>query len=119
MILESGAKVLVVHRRLFENDVSRFFVGTVDAYEAGMARVTGFTFTKDPFIGGHQRKPEPRTKIMSLSSGTLIVYQLPNSIDISKLRYEHDRDGRVFLLDDANFKMDLTETTFMRRPVAL
>ena len=38
MLLEPGDKILVAHRRLFERDVVRFFLGSVDAYERSRRR---------------------------------------------------------------------------------
>ena len=37
MILETGAKVLIAHRRLFEGDHGRYFTGVVEGYEGGLA----------------------------------------------------------------------------------
>ena len=74
MLLQPDDKLLVVHRRLFERDGSRFFVGRVDGYESGIVRLTGFTFVRDPIGGAVSRKSDPRTKLFSLSSGTLLVY---------------------------------------------
>ena len=51
MPLTPGDKVLIVHRRLFEKDTDRFFLGTIEAFEAGLARVTGFTFARNLMTG--------------------------------------------------------------------
>src|SRR5262245_37189952 len=99
MILKKSDKVLIVHRRLFENDYSRFFLGTVDAYETGVARVTGFTSLYIPFEGSFFVKDEQRTKIFSISSGTLIVYLLPKTIDLKTARVESTREGSLTLVD--------------------
>ena len=48
-MLERGNKRLIVHRRLFEKDTPRFFIGEVEAYESGILKVKGFTFVKDVF----------------------------------------------------------------------
>ena len=47
MILNPGDKILVVHRPLFEADTARYFLGLVDAYEAGIAKVVGTSWVKD------------------------------------------------------------------------
>jgi hypothetical protein len=47
MLLSNGAKFLVTHRRLFAEDNPRFFVGTVDMYADGIAKLSGFTWTRD------------------------------------------------------------------------
>ena len=79
-MLEQGDKILIVHRRLFEKDTPRFFVGEVQAYEDGLAKVKGYTFVKDLFSGSMKKKPDLRTKVMSIVSGTFIVYQLPVTV---------------------------------------
>jgi len=109
MILEPGSKTLIVHRRLFESDSPRYFVGTVDAYEHGVARVTGHTWLVDQLGGSFFRKPDSRTKIISLSAGTMIVYQLPASADLPHIKFEKYA-GRIVLTDGKELKMDLCET---------
>ena len=47
MILQKGEKVHVIHRRHYEKDLHRHFIGVVDAYEQGVARVTGHVYTVD------------------------------------------------------------------------
>ena len=41
MMLEQGEELLIVHRRLFEKNTGRFFIGDVQAYEHGMEKVKG------------------------------------------------------------------------------
>ena len=77
MLLNEGDKILVAHRRLFARDEARFFLGRVDAYEAGVVKVTGHSYVRDMFAGKMLEKAELRTKLLSLSSGTLMVYLLP------------------------------------------
>lgn len=109
MILENGCQILVVHRRLFEQDRARFFVGKVDAYENGMARATGHTWIQDTFHGKMQKKEGERTKILSLSSGTLIVYVLPTSFSPNLIRIDYDADGKIIISDGASLHLDLSE----------
>jgi len=49
MILQEGDKIMVVHRRLFENDKARYFIGIVDGYENGIIKVSGHTWIKEQF----------------------------------------------------------------------
>ena len=108
MILEPGSIVLLSHRRLFESDHSRYFLGTVDGYEDGVASVTGYTWIRDAYLGHYVRKDDVRTKIVSLSSGTVIVYRLPDSVRVPAARIE-SQDTSTVLTDYAGFTMDLTE----------
>ena len=43
-ILSPGDKIHVMHRRRFEKDVRRHFVGEVKGYEQGVARASGYVF---------------------------------------------------------------------------
>src|SRR4051812_24437450 len=47
MILNTGEKLHVIQRRKFEREAHRHFIGVVEAYEAGVARVTGHVYTVD------------------------------------------------------------------------
>jgi hypothetical protein len=108
MILSAGMKVLVVHRRLFETDHERFFVGVVDGYAEGLARVTGRTWLCDSYSGEPVCKEDERTKIVSLSSGALIVYQLPSAVELGALRLSREGE-RTLLSDGARLRMDMSE----------
>ncbi len=48
MILQKGEKIHIIHRRHLEKEPQRHFVGIVDDYENGIARVTGHIFAVDP-----------------------------------------------------------------------
>ena len=109
MMLNSGDKVFVVHRRLFDKDQSRFFLGTVLGYENGIAKVEGRTLIKDSFSGDFLEKPDARTKIISISSGTLIVYQLPQDTEIESIKFEVDPKGSIMMTDGSSFNMDISE----------
>ncbi|MCY2959974.1 MAG: hypothetical protein NTY35_07385 [Planctomycetota bacterium] len=108
MILESGNKVLIAHRRLFDTDQPRFFTGLVEAYEDGVARVEGHSWSRDSFHGTFARKGDLRTKIVSLSSGTVIVYKLPSSVDLGSLEIRVQGTD-LLATDKSGFRMDLTE----------
>ena len=109
MILEPGMKVMIAHRRLFEGDQPRIFVGTIEGYEDGLARVTGYTWTRDGMRGGYVRKNDPRTKIVAIASGTVIVYQLDSGVDVE--RFTISTEGTdVIAKDGLGFRMDLTES---------
>ncbi len=115
MILEVGMKVLAVHRRLFEGDHERFFVGVVDGFENGIARVTGYSWMRDPYQLTFVRKEDVRTKIISLTSGTVLLYQLASTVDLEALTLQCDPSGATLTLTDGrDFSMDLSERTPMR-----
>ncbi len=108
MILQSGDKVLIAHRRLFQNDEPRFFVGEVLAYEDGVMKIDGYSYVKDMSGGMVVRKDEPRTKIVSISSDAFLIYQLPADTRLESVKFENE-EGVQFLTDGHNLKMNLAE----------
>ena len=110
MLLKEGDKLIVAHRRLFEKDEVRFFVGQVDAYQEGVVKVTGCSYVRDIMRGRMIEKAEKRTKVLSLSSGTLLVYQIPQTVVLDELKFM-DEEGRLSLTDGKEFNMNLSEHT--------
>ncbi len=108
MLLKQGDKIFVAHRRLFEKDDLRFFTGEVDEYEAGLVKVTGHSYFRDVIAGRVVEKAEQRTKIFSLSSGTLLVYQLPDSVSPDALKFV-TVSNRLALTDGKGFTMNVAE----------
>jgi hypothetical protein len=109
MVLRTGDKVLIAHRRLFADDQPRFFVGIVESYEQGVARVKGYSWSIDKVRGNMIMKEDSRTKIIAIASGTLIVYQLPEEIDLAKIEIQHDHSNATTLRAGGDFEMDLTD----------
>ena len=100
MILKKGDNIFVAHRR--------FFVGQVDDYEVGVVKATGHSFVRDEMSGLMIEKPDARTRILALSSGTLMVYQLPDTVDTENLRFVMI-DGSVAVTDRKGFTMNVSE----------
>ena len=110
MLLKKGDKILIAHRRLFEHDEVRFFLGEMDDYEVGIVKVRGHSFVHDKTSGSFIKKTDTQVKILSLSSGTLLVYQLPEPVVIDALRFEIT-NLHLSLTDGKEFTMNLTEHT--------
>ena len=108
MLLQTGDKLLIAHRHLFEKDEARFFVGEVVGYEAGLVKVNGHSYVRDRMSGQTIGKSDERTKIFSLSSGTLLVYQLPDAVILDELRFE-TAGAHLSVTDGKEFNMNLTE----------
>jgi hypothetical protein len=108
-MMSEGDAVLIVHRRLFSDDQSRFFIGTVQDYEAGIACVKGVTWLRDPANGEYCAKPDTRTKVISASSGTLMIYLLPAGCQTESLELAKRDDRHLVLRDGQGFEMDLSE----------
>ena len=108
MLLNKGDTILVANRRLFETDESRFFIGSVDEYEAGIVKATGRSYVRDVMSGRMIEKADKRTKILSLSSGTFLIYQIPGAPSPDAMKFTEE-EGRLSLTNEKGFRMDLTE----------
>lgn len=108
-LLRSGDKLLISHRRLYQEDVARHFVGSVDECDGSIVQMTGVTFVRETRTGTYVRKPGNRTKILSLATGSLIVYRLPNSVHVAGLEIENRDDRGIFVVDGRGFELNLTE----------
>ena len=108
MILEKGDKIHVIHRRHFDKDPHRHFIGVVDAYENGLARVTGHIYTVDPIKFSFFRRTEQRTRIVPLHSGEVIVNILPTSVDLAKIVYKQEKKS-VRVTDGSEWQMEISE----------
>lgn len=109
-VLEAGEKLLVVHRRLFEGDDNRYFLGEVQGFQDAIARVVGFTFVRDAMGGSVQKKEQLRTKLIALSSGTFLVYVLPPEVSVEAATIEA-REAELRLIAPG-FEMNLSEWTY-------
>ena len=108
MILNKGEKIHVIHRRHFDKDPHRHFLGIVDDYENGLARVSGHIFTVDFVKFNFFRRPEPRTRILALHSGDLLINILPASVDLDKVHYKTE-DRSVRVTDGSDWFMDISD----------
>ncbi|EEF60386.1 hypothetical protein [Pedosphaera parvula] len=108
MILQKGEKVHMIHRRLLDKDPHRHFVGIVDAYENGVARVTGHMYTVDPTKFSFFKRPEKRTRIVSLISGDVFVNILPEAVDLEDITYKQEKKS-VRVTDCKDWHMDISE----------
>jgi hypothetical protein len=109
-MVHKGELMLIVHRKLFEADNTRYFVGEVEDYQDGLVRLEGYSWIKDPLqASGFERKEDRRSKIFSLSSGTVICYVIGHPGDPRKLAIYSDSDSNTYLAEDGHNIMDLSE----------
>jgi len=108
MILKQGEKIHVIHRRQFEKDPHRHFVGLVDAYENGLARATGNIYTADLTKGVFFRRPEKRTRIIALASGDVLVNVIPDSVNLDAVVYKQEKKS-VRVTDGSDWFLDISE----------
>ena len=110
-VLSAGEKIHIIHRRHLEKEPHRHFVGLVEAYEGGIARVTGYIFTVDPVRFEFIRRPDPRTRIVSLFSGDILVNIIPPAVDLEVIYQQEAKAVRV--TDGSNWHLDLSELPWM------
>ncbi|HEV8541506.1 MAG TPA: hypothetical protein VGR78_03860 [Verrucomicrobiae bacterium] len=112
MTLKQGEKVHIIHRRHFEKDHHRHFIGTVDCYDGGVARVTGHVYTVDPVKFSFMKRPETRTRLVAIVSGDVLVNIIPSSVNLEKIVYKQERKA-VRVTDGGEWYLDLSEYTWM------
>ena len=110
MILENGDIVLVSHRRMFDGDQARYFLGRTIGCEGSLLKVEGFSFVRDLSNGHVIKKPEKRIKLLSLDSPGHIVYQLPDDVHVGTVEFA-SHNGDAYLVDGARRLLDLSEHT--------
>jgi len=111
-VLSAGEKIHIVHRRRFEKEPHRHFVGTVEAYDSGIARVNGHVFTVDPVRFEFVRRPELRTRLVSLLGGDVLVNIIPTEVDLERVTYKHEAKA-VRVTDGLEWHLDLSESAWM------
>lgn len=112
MILKQGEKVHIIHRRIYEKDHHRHFIGVVDVYDLGVARVTGHVYTVDTVKFTFMKRPEVRTRLISVVSGDVLVNIIPGKVNLEKITYKQERKA-VRVTDGSDWHLDLSEYTWM------
>jgi hypothetical protein len=107
-ILQPGEKLHVIHRRRLEREPHRHFVGTVEEYEHGVARVSGYVYTVDTVKSAYFRRPDKRTRILAISSGDLLVNVLPAHVELEKIVYKLEKKS-VRVTDGSDWYLDISE----------
>ena len=111
MILYKGEKIHVIHRRHFEKEPARHFIGVVDCYEGGVARVTGNVYVVDPTRYVFVRRPEVRTRVISILSGDLLINVIPEEVDLDAIVYRNENKS-VRVTDGTTWYIDISESTW-------
>ncbi len=106
--LKDGDRVLIVDRKLFKDDNTRFFVGVIEEYDDVAVRVRGYPFHLSPYeISGSERHGDERVRVVSLFAGDLI-YLLPRELDASKVQLRRSPKS-LMLTDGEALSVDLSE----------
>ena len=109
MILKTGEKIHVISRRNFEGDIRRHFIGEVIEASGSLARVTGYAFVLDNMTNHYIRRPDKRTRIISLADANNIINVLPESADIEHASYTQSKESKMVVTDGRSFVLDINE----------
>ena len=109
MILKVGEKIHVMIRRRFENDLRRHFVGEVAEVGENVVRVEGYTFVLDTGTKKYTRRPELRTRIISLTDGGNIINVIPAATKLEAVTYKISEDNRLIVTDGEHLFLDVNE----------
>ena len=90
---------------LLSNDA----IGEVESYEQGVARSSGYVFVVDD-LSKHLfvKRPDRRTKFVSIGSGDAIVNVIPATVDLERVAYEL-KDRSLVVTDGNAWSMDVKE----------
>jgi hypothetical protein len=109
MLLTKGEKIHVVHRRLFDKDIRRHFIGEVEDYENGIIRALGHVFViEDAKENVFRKRPEWRTRIISLNAESVFVNVIPPAVDLERIAYEN-RGPCLRVTDGSDWHLDIKE----------
>lgn len=109
MVLSKGEKILVIRRRLFEEDIRRHFVGEVEEVSAELVRLNGYAFIFDDTDKEFKRRSKLQTNIFSLVDAGIAVIVLPEEIDLEAIRYTINDKGQRVLTDGNSFYLQVSE----------
>ena len=109
MVLKCGEKVHVIKRRVFVGDIRRHFIGEVTDATESVVRLEGHAYTLDTGTGQYVRRPEIRTRIISLVDANIIINVLPPNAKIDKAAYTTSKDGHLCVTDGETFTLDINE----------
>ena len=109
MILSPGEKIHLIVRRQFENDLRRHFVGEVEAVTEMTVKIDAYMFVFDPTKNEYVKRPEVRTKIVSLVDNGNIITVIPPHVELAALRYEMSANRRLVVTNGKDFSLDINE----------
>ena len=109
MLINAGDKILLIARRNFDGDLRRHFVGEVTCANAMAVLGSGYVLVFNPRTTQYIRKPELRSRIISLMDGGNEINLLPKNTNIEKVVYKVSKDRHLVVTDDDTFAFDVDE----------
>ena len=109
MIIETGTKVHVVYRALYENSTRRHFIGEVITAHEAVVKLEGYAFVMDAHSKMFQRKPGKRITVMDLAESGYVTNIIPSEVVLENVQYRYVRDSGLVATDDQGFSLDINE----------
>ncbi len=114
MLLKPGEKVHCGLLAQYEGQARRAFIGVVEAYEDGVARIRGRSWLYDALQGIYTSKEDERVRLIAVTSGRYVVNVLPIETDMAQVRYHLRPDASLWLTDGSALMMDVSEGDLRR-----
>lgn len=108
MILDSGEKIHVIIRQLYDTDAKRHFVGVVESCEGTLARAKGYILALETKSNQFIKHGTVRTRIIPLGCEGIIVNVLPDTVEIEKIAYKYQPGRDTLVTDGSEWHLDLT-----------
>jgi len=107
--VEEGDVLLVITRRLFDNDVRRHFVGRVVGRSGSCVRLDGYAFVFDSSSSRFVKRPDRRHRLFDVGDSGHVVNVLPRTVSPDEVRYQVDGGGSLVVTDGDRFRLDMAE----------
>ena len=114
MIVREGEKLHVITRRLFEGDVRRHFIGVVTEAEGVLVRLKGYVFVFESVTNSWVKRPEQRTRILSVGDSGQIVKVVPQNVELEALSYKLSPAKHMCVTDGKDYWLDINEFSAQR-----
>jgi hypothetical protein len=105
--LSTGAKIHVLERRKFEDDIRRHFVGEIEAVANNVARARGFTFVYHRGKTAYVRSRKEQIRLLALTDALLIIRLLPADARLEQIEYRSEGDRTI--VTDGTFQLEIAD----------
>lgn len=107
-VIAVGDKLHIITRRRFEDDTRRHFAGEVTASSGDLQEVRGYAFVFEPGINEYKKRPELRTRVLSVGQDGFIVSKIPDGVSLASLHYRVI-DKCLVVTDGGSFTLEINE----------
>ena len=109
MIVQTGEKIHVAYRSLYENSTRRHFIGKIVASEEALCRVEGYAFIYDSHKTDFMKKNSLRTTIIDLAESGYVVNIIDPEVNLDDIFYKYVSGVGLTATDGKDFSLDINE----------